>query len=323
MTTISWLWHIARRIAFGVACFFVVALVVGALYQFIATRLDEGKYPPPGQMVNVEGRSLHLNCTGDGAPTVILESGLGGGSLDWSLVQPEVAKFGRVCSYDRAGIAWSTSGGGRREASQITDELHKLLAAAHIAPPYVMVGHSIGGVYLQSFAARYPDEVAGVVLVDSSHQDQLSHIPGIPAFAPYLFKVAAPVGIARIVNALEDFPNLTSEAKAKRAGLYSHTHSVYANADEMAAIPDSLAELRASPMQLGDKPLIVLSRGLSDGGSPETEAAWLELQSTLAKRSTNGKLIVAKNSGHYIQFFEPGLVIDSIREVIQTVAGKH
>ncbi len=317
MVTISRLWSITKRIFFGAVVFLVVALVAGALYQLIATRADEGRYPPPGQMVNVEGHSLHLNCTGEGTPTVILESGLGGGSPDWSLVQPEVAKFGRVCSYDRAGIAWSTSGGGRREASQIRDELHKLLAAAHIAPPYIMVGHSIGGVYVQSFVARYPDEVAGVVLVDSSHQDQLSRIPGIPAFVPYVFKVAAPVGIARIVNMVEDFPNLTAEAKTKRAGLYSHTHSVYANADEMAAIPDSLAELRASPMQLGDKPLIVLSRGLSDGGSPETEAAWLELQSSLAQRSTNGKLIVAKNSGHYIQFFEPGLVIDCIRQVIR------
>lgn len=318
MISLSPSWRVTKRIAFGVVGFLVVALVVGALYQIITTRLDEGKYPLPGQIVDVEGRSLHLNCTGEGTPTVILESGLGGGSLDWSLVQPEVAKFGRVCSYDRAGIAWSASGEGSRNASQITDELHKLLDAAHIAPPFVLVGHSIGGVYVQMFAARFPDEVAGVVLVDSSHQDQLSRIPGIPAFVPYLYKAAASVGIARIVNALEDFPNLTAEAKAKRAGLYSHTHSVYANADEMAAIPDSLAELRDSPMQLGAKPLIVLSRGLSDGASPETEAAWRMLQTELVKCSTSGKHVIAQKSGHYVQFFQPDLVIDAIRQVLRS-----
>ena len=321
MITISWLWRVTKRIAFGVVVFLVIALVAGALYQIIATRLDEGKYPPPGQIVDVEGRGLHLYCTGDGTPTVILESGLDGGSLDWSLVQPEVAKFGRVCSYDRAGIAWSSSGGGHRNAGQITDELHKLLDTAHIAPPYVLVGHSIGGVYVQLFAARYPDEVAGVVLVDSSHQDQLTRIPGIPAFVPYLYKAAAPVGIARIVNELAAAPpNLTAETIAKRTSLYSHTHSVYANANEMAAIPDSMAELRDSPMQLGDKPLIVLSRGLNDGSSAETEAVWRDLQSDLAKRSSNGKLFIAHKSGHYIQFFEAELVVDAIRQVIRAVA---
>jgi pimeloyl-ACP methyl ester carboxylesterase len=268
-------------------------------------------------MFDVKGHNIHINCTGDGTPTVILESGLGGGSLDWSLVQPEVAKFGRVCSYDRAGIVWSSAGGGRRDAVQITDELHELLGAARIPPPYVLVGHSIGGVYVQLFAARYPDEVAGVVLVDSSHPDQLATVPGIPSFVPYLSMAAAPVGVARILNqVLDDAPNLSAEKKAERAGLYSHTHTVFAIANEMAAVPDSLAELRGSPMQLGSKPLIVLSRGLNDGASPETEAAWRKLQIELVKCSTNGKHVIAQKSGHYVQFSEPDLVIDAIKQIL-------
>lgn len=317
MVILSRLWRVTRAITFGI----VATLVAGAAYQIIATRLDEGRYSPRGQIVDVKGHNIHINCSGEGSPTIILESGLGGGSLDWSLIQPEVAKFGRVCSYDRAGVVWSSARGGRRDAVQITSELHELLDAAHISPPYVMVGHSVGGVYVQLFAARYPDEVAGVVLVDSSNQDQLATVPGIPFFVPYLFRAAAPVGVARIVNqVLEAPPNLSPEARAERTGLYSHTHTVFAIANEMAAVPEGLAQLRDSPMQLGTKPLIVLSRGLSDGASPETEAAWRALQIDLVKRSSDAEQVIAEKSGHYIQFFEPELVIDAIKQVLRKTA---
>lgn len=313
-----------RRTAFGVVCVIAVAMATGAIYQFIATRLDDGKYPPPGQLVDIDGRSLHVNCTGEGKSTVILESGLGGGSLDWSLVQPEVAKFARVCSYDRAGFAWSTSGGGRRNAGQITEELHMLLEAAHVPPPYVLVGHSIGGVHAQLFAARHHDEVAGVVLVDSSHQDQLSRMRGIPSFLPVLLKTAVTVGVVRVVNkVLGDEPGLPADVNAERVAMYSRTRSVFSIADEMAAIPDSLAELRATPMQLGDKPLVVLSRGQSEGTSPETEEIWRDFQSDLTKRSSNGSWVIAQKSGHYIQFSEPELVIEAIRQVSRAAASKH
>lgn len=312
MAIIKRLWRVSRSIAYVIAVF----LVLGALYQFVATRSDERKYPPAGEIVNVNGHGLHLNCTGEGTPTVILEAGLGGGSLDWSLVQPEVAKFGRVCSYDRAGIVWSTADDGPRGASKIAQGLHTLLETAHVPPPYVLVGHSIGGVYVQMFAARYPSEVAGVVLVDSSHQDQLETVGGIPFFVPYVYKAAAPVGIARIVNQIAVLSSdRSTEADAERAALYSRTLTVFAIADEMAGIPESLSELRASPMQLGAKPLMVLSRGLSDGASPETQAAWNELQNKLVKCSSNGKQVIANKSGHYIQLSEPELVVDAIRQV--------
>lgn len=312
---------IVRRLAFIAGGLLLVALVAGAIYQYVATISDYSKYPPRGVVINVEGRGLHLNCSGEGSPTVILESGLGGGSLDWSLVQPDVSKLARVCSYDRAGVAWSDPGESPRTALRITDELHKALGVAHIAPPYVLVGHSMGGIYVQTFAARYPNDVAAVVLVDSSHQDQLQRLPGIPAFVPYLFKAAAPIGMGRIVNGMAGAqPNLTLEANAELAALYSRTSSIYATADEMVAIPESLQQLRDSPMELGDKPLIVLSRGLDEGGSPENEAIWRELQESLSKRSSNGILLIAARSGHYIQFFEPELVIDSIRRVLSAPA---
>lgn len=301
-----------------------VFLAAGAIYQFVATRLDEARYPPPGEMVPVGDRTFHLNCAGTGSPTVILEAGLGGGSLDWVLVQSEVARFTRVCSYDRSGFAWSGPAYSReRDAVSVTEDLYSMLNSAGIAPPYVMVGHSIGGIYAQMFSARYSQEVAGVVLVDSSHPDQLSHIAGIPGFLPYLLKVSAPVGITRIVNALDDVPNLTPETRVERAALYSRTASIWSMADEIAEIPPSLEQVRGTPMQLGDKPLVVLARGLTDGLSPDGAVAWRDLQSDLSRASSSGKLMVAEKSGHYIHFAEPGLVIEAIVHVLHAAPDRR
>jgi pimeloyl-ACP methyl ester carboxylesterase len=120
---------------------------------------------------------LHINCLGQGSPTVILESGLANMSADWANVQPLVAKGTRVCAYDRAGIAWSDPGPQPRDPGQIAGELHTLLGRAGIAGPYVLVGQSFGGLYVRMYAARYPDEVAGMVLVDASHPDMWQRLP--------------------------------------------------------------------------------------------------------------------------------------------------
>ncbi|HWR73601.1 MAG TPA: alpha/beta fold hydrolase, partial [Nitrospirota bacterium] len=128
--------------------------------------------PPPGRIVDVGGYRLHLNCTGEGSPTVILESGMNEFSLSWALVQPGVAKFTRVCSYDRAGLGWSDPGRAPRTSETIVRELHALLRAAGITGPLVLAGHSFGGMNARLYARRYPNEVAGMVLVDSAHEDQ-------------------------------------------------------------------------------------------------------------------------------------------------------
>src|SRR5918994_2477775 len=146
----------------------LVLAVAGAIYQAIATERAEQAYPPPGEMVDVGGYSLHINCVGQGSPTVVLDAGLGGMSAEWVWVQREVSDTTRVCAYDRAGMGWSEMGPEPRDAKQITSELHTLLSKAGIEGPYVLVGHSLGGISMQTYAHRYPDEVAGVVLVDSS-----------------------------------------------------------------------------------------------------------------------------------------------------------
>ena len=152
--------------------------VAGAIYQAIATELAERAYPPPGEMVDVGGYRLHINCVGQGSPTVVLDAGSGAMSAHWVWVQRQVSGTTRVCAYDRAGMGWSEMGPDPRDAKQITGELHTLLSNAGIEGPYMLVGHSFGGMYMQTYAARYPGEVAGVALVDSSTDpDQFSQRP--------------------------------------------------------------------------------------------------------------------------------------------------
>lgn len=144
----------------------LVLALLGVTYQAVATWGDARAFPPPGRLVDVGGYKLHLHCLGTGSPTVIAENGLGGSSPDWSLVQPAVSQTTRICSYDRAGAGWSEVGPGPRTSRQISAELHTLLTNARIAGPYVLVGHSAGGLHVQVYASQYPAEVAGLVLVD-------------------------------------------------------------------------------------------------------------------------------------------------------------
>src|SRR5215207_6502502 len=163
------------RLLLGLVVALLALAVAGAIYQSIATERAERAYPPPGEMVDVGGYSLHINCVGQGSPTVLLDAGSGLFSAQWVRVQREVSGTTRVCAYDRAGMGWSEMGPDPRDARQITGELHTLLGKAGIEGPYVLAGHSFGGMYMQTYAARYPDEVAGVALVDSpTEPDQFS-----------------------------------------------------------------------------------------------------------------------------------------------------
>src|ERR687898_437066 len=173
-TKVSRLWRKTNLVLMRIAGLVLVLLLAGVVFQFVSTKIDERRYPALGEMVDVDGYSLHLNCTGEagGAPTVVMDSGLGGTVLDWQLVQPELAKSMRVCTYDRAGMGWSDPGPQPRTSQQIAGELHTLLGNAGVRGPYVLVGHSFGGTNMQVYASQYPDEVAGMVLVDSALEDE-------------------------------------------------------------------------------------------------------------------------------------------------------
>src|SRR2546422_1727822 len=164
----------------------LVAMALWTIVLFLPTPVSSQQtgnarsYPPPGKLVDVGGYRLHISCTGKGSPTVVLIAGGGDFSFDWDLVQPDVSRFTRACSYDRAGLAWSDPGPTPHTMGQDAYELHTLLKAARIKGPYVLVGHSVGGLIARVYAEQYPDEVAGMVLVDSTHEDTTLLFQGKP-----------------------------------------------------------------------------------------------------------------------------------------------
>lgn len=281
--------------------------VVGAIYQAIATERAERDHPPPGEMVDVGGHELHINCIGQGSPTVILESGLGNMSADWANVQPEAAKTTRVCTYDRAGMGWSESGPKPRDARQISSELHTLLKGAGIDGPYVLVGHSTGGLYARMYADRYPEEVAGVVLVDSSHPEQFTRSEGrkyyeptrrVVSVAPWL----ARLGVIRLFNLNPAPQDLPPKQRAQVEVFNPSTQQLATAAEEFRAILETSAQVRDTD-GLGDKPLVVISAGESTPGNFPA-SYWLELQGELAALSPNSLHRVVEGATHESLLFE-------------------
>ena len=320
-----------------------VALIVflatlGLIDQAIFTALSKRRYPAPGRLVDVAGYQMHINCMGNGTPTVIMESGLGGYSLDWTLVQPEVAKFTRVCAYDRAGLGWSHDRPEARSSNEIASELSSLLAASGIIGPYILVAHSIGGYHARVFASQHRAQIAGVVLVDSSHPEQEARSPEIRAFIARerelirAGRVAIIFGLPRWLGkcgkgSSSIFPQLKgvhamSVARECRFDAFSAVEA------EWDAANESSKEVARSGT-LGDIPLIVLSHdpqaalgpGVPNPSDLQVEILWTQMQRELVQLSSRGTQAIAKNSAHYIQIDRPDLVIDSIHKVFDEAVG--
>jgi pimeloyl-ACP methyl ester carboxylesterase len=328
--TRSRLWRWTKRVIAGMVGSVLVLLLAGVVFQFVMTRIDARRYPAPGEMVDVGDYRLHLHCTGReaGAPTAVMDSGLGGTVLDWQLVQPELARSMRVCTYDRAGIGWSAPGTQPRTSEQIARELHTLLGNAGIEGPYVLVGHSFGGTNIQVYASQYPDEVAGMVLVDSALEDEEAvTLTKSLQPSPLLLRFLATIGVTRLPYTLgAETPGLTSpELEDEQAAISSHRKHIFAIADETSSLEESFAENRTRPMSLGDKPLMVLTAGsvqtegtgLSPEQADQLDKLHSESQAALTRRSENARQIIAEDSGHYIQVERPELVRDAIRQVVE------
>lgn len=331
---------ILKKFCLGLAALLLLFVCAGALYQFISTKLDEKRYPPPGKMIDIGSYKLHIYCMGSGEPTVILEAGMGDNSLDWGLVQPEIAKFTRVCSYDRAGTGWSDASPLSRTSQNIADELHTLLKNADVPGPYILVGHSFGGLDIRLFASKYPNEVVGMVLVESSHEDQLEKLPPWaesnfqkllinPNIAPLL----ASIGVFRILNnlsrdAIQMYPpgiQLRILAEA------STVKNIRSQTQENANFKISLKQVKENSGLLGDTPLIVITRGEKStpqqtGESQEFldefDEIWNQLQKDLVTKSTNGKQIFAEHSGHGVPRLQPEIIVQAVQELV-TEIGKN
>jgi pimeloyl-ACP methyl ester carboxylesterase len=279
---------------------------------------------------------------------VVLEAALGASAVSWSLVQPEVAKLTRVCSYDRAGFGWSAPGALPRTAGRIADELRTLLERAGLEPPFVLVGHSFGGLVIRVFAGRHRADVAGLVFVDPAHpedwvspasKEQLKIERGLRMCR--IGAAAARVGVPRAVLAVprlgvagivrvgvrmmnrghiprEDAGilapvwKLPPEARRQLARFWSRAAFFDTLGSQLASMPQSAAEaLDASAAGFGDLPLVTISQ--TNPGEYRTRQ-----QDALARLSTRGRYLIATNSGHWIPIEEPGIVVRAVESMIRT-----
>lgn len=288
---------------------------------------------PPGQLVEIGDRRLHLHCQGPvavGQPTIVLEAGLGESSLTWAGVAPALAAGRRVCAYDRAGYGWSDPAPGERSAAATAADLHALLQAAGEPGPYLVVGHSLGGLYARVFAHRYPEATAGLVLLDPSHEAMTSRLPPdwqaavrqANAQAAAELRVPAllaDIGVAALFPQLAPAdPRLPPAAQATLRAFGGASGAGFrALAREIGASEAILAEVRAMQItDLGDLPLVVVKAG---AGAPTEPPAGLspftpddDLHAELAAQSARGRLVVLDASTHYVHYDAPGTVITLI-----------
>ena len=266
----------------------------------------------PGQLVDAGGVKLHMNCAGTGSPTVVLEAGFPGSSLDWSLVQPAVALFTQVCSYDRAGFGWSQQGQLPRSSSRIAEELRALLSAAQVPGPYLLAGHSMGGLYVRAFARKFPEAVAGLVLIDSTHEDQWGYEPRryweATTFQSIRLKqpeVVRPQAVAAILKEMWATDQWKTAERAEREAI-------------KITISDAQKELKRLPVV----PLVVLSAGEEIGWTENAPIGALksqQLQREMAAFSPLGKWRPVPGANHYIHLSQPTVVVDAIREAVQFI----
>src|SRR5215218_6310841 len=285
----------ARWLLYPVLAVLMVAAVGGG-YETVRESLDARTYPMPGRLVDVGGHRMHLHCTGTGSPTVVLEPGQGGASSDLGWVAPAVARDSSVCVYDRAGRGWSDPADGPQDATQIAADLHTLLERAQVPGPYVLAGHSFGGLYVQTFAANYPDQVAGLVLLDSTAPKPGPALPtrtesyDVLGRVSAVFSAVAHLGAGRLTaqTAYGTLPpHVRGEARANAS-----TAPFLASWIEESGAANTSMQQAAALTDLDGKPLVVVT---ADTGNA---AGWEQAQDKMATLSTNSSHRVAKDTTH-------------------------
>jgi pimeloyl-ACP methyl ester carboxylesterase len=258
---------------------------LGGGYQTVGEFLDRRMHVAPGQLVDVGGHRLHLLCVGSGTPTVVLESGLGEAAAYWGWISTAVAQDTKVCAYDRAGRGWSDAAAASQDGAAVATDLHILLERGHVPGPFVLVGHSSGAEYVRIFAGRYPEQVAGLILLDGQPAEAFESLPGFPVFYNRFRRVfallpsLARVGVGRLIYH-DGFGGLPVEARDMQRFTYSSARSARSLRDEFAELPTTLAQAR-SFQNLGDRPLVVVT------AARDAQAGWLPLQDKMATLSTN------------------------------------
>ena len=325
----------------------LLGAMAGAIYQKIGLRRDSWIHPPPGRFIDLGTHRLHLLEKGQGSPTIVLEAGLMSTVLSWSEIQSTLSRSYRVVSYDRAGLGWSDLGPMPRTADRMVEELHTLLERAAIPPPYVLVGHSFGGLTMPLFAARYPQETAGVVLVDPvapaewnppSEQDRkraeigatvsrraalLCRI-GVIRFVAFLLTSGATKFAGRLVRLISReapaesgsvsspwFWNLPAEERKMAAVFWVQEKFCRTIASQLENLPGSAVRV-AELGEFCSKPVVILS-------AKSTPAKRREQHVAIAQRLPHGRYVLAEESTHWIMQDQPELVLDAVHEVARSI----
>jgi pimeloyl-ACP methyl ester carboxylesterase len=317
----------------------IVALVAAAVagsssYNAIAVHQFWAANPPPGVFYTVNGHRMHMNCTGSGSPTIILDSGLGNDALIWGGVQPVLSETTRVCSYDRAGFGWSDALPAPRDADHIAAELRGLLLQAKVTGPIVLMGHSIAGLYMREYASRYPTDIAGIVFVDVSTplQDESPAMKAVDSKTPtqwismLLLRARYIAGLPRLTGQCSNFLGSTGQAGILQAEDLCEPHF-----GAMAAEKDSFNKSGHETVHTGPYgalPILILSQDVTTVHLPvpaqqtaDLANSWNQMQEDLKKLSTRSRRIIAKRSGHYVQLFRRDLIWKEVPLFIEQIRG--
>ena len=300
MTTILiWL----KRLIVGILTLMVLTLVLGASYQAAASAADQQNFPPPGQLVDVGGYKMHLYCLGEGSPAVILDSANMGTVSNWAWIQPEVAKPTCVCAYDRADAGWSDLSPQPNDTQANASALHTLLETAGVHGPYVLVGHSFGGLYVRMYAEMYPEDVAGIVFIEGTLPDGLKTLgkPDVMPNAPDKGMIdAAPMvsrlGILRLMKFPATDPDLPEPQRSELQAFLSSTKWAELIKRQYQLFPTLLEQVRPlyGAGSLGTIPVAVVLGSEGDGGIAE----WQSLFAQQAALSTNHTVVVVEGANH-------------------------
>lgn len=333
-------WTVLFWSAFGLTC-------AGLLYQAAGAARDRRRFPAPGTLADVGHHRLHYRSEGAGTPAVILEAGIAASSLTWSRLQPVLARSTRVFAYDRAGLAWSDAASGPRSLDALVGELHRLAARAALQPPYLLVGHSFGGLVIRAFARAHPEDVAGLIFVDPLHPEEwceptpqqrrllrggifLSRVggllarlgvvrlslallsggaPGAPRQFSRLFGKSAAALMQHMVGEVQKLPPQVLPAVQAH---WSNPKAFRGMWQHLAAMPGCSADLATRVDDFDDIPVVVLSAGARD-------ARWLDADAKLARASSRGRHIVSRQSGHWVHLDDPDLVVQAVQDVITSL----
>lgn len=295
--------------------FFIKTALAFCLFLILQTRLFANEtFAPTGKLFNIGSHTMHLFCAGEGGPTVILDAGLGGLSLEWIRVQAELAKHTKVCAYDRAGYGWSERSPLPRTSAVIVSELSRLLKAANVPAPYVLVGHSFGGYTAELFASRFHQQTAGMVLIDASHPGQVERFRSIGLNT---------VPVRRVTHVRYNEPRLPENLPEEVRDV---TYQLLVEGNTMTTIADEYIDFYTSAQQVAadlaipDVPVMVLTRGIpgwkNSPNGERYERLWQELQSELAHLSPTSAHLWANLSGHHIHLDQPALTTNAIMMVV-------